>query len=226
LRKPNRRAVKSSTKTSAASVRDNSLNSKEAILGAAQKVFAGDGYDGASIPKIAKLARVAPPLVHYHFKSKENLWREAIALSLHDLHRDTLKIASATRSLAPLDRLRVTLEALTQHAARWPDNFVMIIAEARAQSNRFAWVHKHYTGPIFQEIVSILQEAKEDGIILDVDVDQLAFLLIGGVLVYFTVNPVVRENTDSDELDEICRRYNELIFALLKGILNDVPLTT
>ena len=194
-----------------------SPRAKEAILAAAQRVFASDGYDGASMPKIAKMAQVAAPLIHYYFKSKENLWRETVAISLSDLRRDALAIGNATRALAPLDRLRVILQALTQHAARWPDNFVMIMAEARSESDRFAWVQENYTGVIFQEVLSILQDAKDRKIIKDVAIDQLAFLLIGGVLVYFTVNPVVRDNTDPKDLDRISREYTDLMFDLLLG---------
>ena len=194
-----------------------SPRAKEAILAAAQRVFASDGYDGASMPKIAKMAQVAAPLIHYYFKSKENLWRETVALSLSDMRRDALAIGNATRALAPLDRLRVILQALTQHAARWPDNFVMIMAEARSESDRFAWVQENYTGVIFQEVLSILQDAKDRKIIKDVAIDQLAFLLIGGVLVYFTVNPVVRDNTDPKDLDRISREYTDLMFDLLLG---------
>ena len=107
-----------------------------------------DPWSSLSVPKIAKMARVAAPLIHYYFGSKENLWRESVANSLGDLRREALAIRNATRALAPLDRLRVFLQTLTQHAARWPDNFVMIIAEARSESDRFAWVDENYTGVI------------------------------------------------------------------------------
>lgn len=217
---PTPKTKKSPKRREATPPQDNSLNSKEAILAAALKVFASDGYDGASMPKIAKVAQVAAPLIHYYFGSKENLWRETVAYSLEDLRRDALALGKATRSLAPLDRLRVFLQTLTQHAARWPDNFVMIIAEARSESDRFAWAQANYTGVIFQELRSILQDAKDKKVIRDIAVDQLASLLVGGVLVYFTANPLIFNNTDPKELDRMSAEYTDLMFdLLLKGIL-------
>jgi TetR/AcrR family transcriptional regulator len=198
-----------------ASSPEDSPKSKEAILAAALRVFASDGYHGASMPRIAKVAQVAAPLIHYYFGSKENLWRETVAYSLRDLRRDALAIGNATRALAPLDRLRVFLQTVTQNAARWPDNFVMIIAEARSESDRFAWVQENYTGVIFQELLSILQDAKDRKVIKDVDLDQLASLLVGGVLVYFTANPEVSNNTDPKYLDRIAAEYTDLMFGLL-----------
>lgn len=217
-RRLNKSPRKTATESSQASPK-----SKDAILAAAQRVFARDGYDGASMPKIAKMAQVAPPLIHYYFGSKENLWRETVARSLGDLRRDALSIRRATRALAPLDQLRVFLQSLTQHAARWPDNFVMIIAEARAESDRFAWVQENYTGVIFQEVVSILEDARETHVIKDVDFDQLAALLIGGVLVYFTVNPQVCKNTDAEELDRISGEYTDLMLELLVEGISSKP---
>ena len=221
LIKPSGRTLKKVSKKRVVTAPKESQKSKEALLTAAQKVFASDGYDGASMPKIAKRAGVAAPLIHYYFGSKENLWRETVALSLRDLRRDALAIGEATRALAPLDRLRVILQALTQHAARWPDNFVMIMAEARSESDRFAWVQENYTGVIFREVLSILQDAKDRKVIKDVGIDQLAFLLIGGVLVYFTANPVIRDNTNAEDLDKISREYTDLMFGLLReGVVN------
>ena len=199
------------------SSQDAGPNSREAILAAALKVFASDGYDGASMPKIAKAAQVAAPLIHYYFGSKENLWRETIAYSLGDLRRDALAIVSATRALSPIDRLRVFLQTLTQHAARWPDNFVMMMAEARSESDRFAWAQENYTGVIFDELRSIFQEAKDSGFIKNLEVEQLASLLVGGVLVYFTANPQVAHTTDQKKLDKISADYTSMMIELLQG---------
>ena len=209
------RKLRTSSRKRATSLPEDSPKSKEAILAAALRVFASDGYDGASMPRIAKVAQVAAPLIHYYFGSKENLWRETVAWSLADLRRDALAIGDATRALAPLDRLRVFLQTVTRHAARWPDNFVMIIAEARSESDRFAWVQENYTGVIFEELRSILQDAKDRKVIKNIAIDQLASLLVGGVLVYFTANPEVSNNTDPKDLDRISGEYTDLMFELL-----------
>ena len=218
------KAKRPSGKTSEAPGHNNPKAS-EAILAAALKVFASDGYEGASMPRIAKVARVATPLIHYYFQSKENLWRETVAFSLGDLRRDALAIRGATRALAPLDQLRVFLQMVVQHAARWPDNFILIIAEARSNSDRFAWVQEHYTGVIFAELRSILQDAKNKKIIRNVDLDQLASLLVGGILVHFTANPKLVDNISPDELDVMAGNYTEQLFHLLiNGICSD-PIT-
>jgi AcrR family transcriptional regulator len=190
--------------------------SKDAILLAALRAFACGGYDGASMPNIARMANVAPPLIHYYFGSKENLWRETVDHSLGELQREAAAIRNATCALMPLDRLRALLQAITRFAAHWPDHFVMIVAEARSESGRFAWIQENYTGVLFEEIVSLLREARDHGSIEDVDLEQLAFMLIGGILLYFTVRPDVFEGKD---LDKVSAEFTALMFrTFLDGV--------
>jgi AcrR family transcriptional regulator len=191
---------------------EQNANAREAILAAALGAFARGGFDGASLPKIAKMANVAPPLIHYYFGSKDTLWRETVDYSLGRLRQESAAICSATRSLAPLDRLRALLQSITLFAARWPDHFGMIMAEARADSDRFAWVQEHYTGVIFADVLSILQDAKDRRLIKDVALDQLASMLIGGIFVSFTFNPAASGKTDMTRLAE---EYVDLMFVML-----------
>ena len=192
------------------------LKSKEAILLAALEVFARGGYEGASLPKIARLANVAPPLIHYYFGSKENLWRETVDHSLGELRREAAAVQQATRALAPLDRLRALLQTVAHFAARWPDHFAMIVAEARSDSGRFAWIQKNYTGVLFDEIVSLLSDARASAAIEDVDVEQLAFMLVGGILLYFTVRPELLHGKD---VDRVPIEFTDLMFHMfLDGV--------
>nr|WP_322865059.1 TetR/AcrR family transcriptional regulator [Aquicoccus sp. G2-2]MEA1112286.1 TetR/AcrR family transcriptional regulator [Aquicoccus sp. G2-2] len=54
-------------------------STKDRTLDAAEKNFAAFGFAGASMKAIAADANVAQGLLHYHFDTKENLYREVIA---------------------------------------------------------------------------------------------------------------------------------------------------
>jgi AcrR family transcriptional regulator len=66
-------------KAKAKSRRKNGRNdTSDRLLDAAEEVFARSGYDAASIRAITKVARVQLALAHYHFKSKEQLFRQVL----------------------------------------------------------------------------------------------------------------------------------------------------
>jgi AcrR family transcriptional regulator len=54
---------------------------RERILAAAVQRIASDGIDGVRIARIAMDAGVSPPLVHYHFDSRETLLADALRYS-------------------------------------------------------------------------------------------------------------------------------------------------
>lgn len=57
----------------------NTEERKAQITRALMKVMAKRGYDGASVAEIAKVARLTPGLVHYHFKNKQQILLAALA---------------------------------------------------------------------------------------------------------------------------------------------------
>ncbi len=193
-----------------------SVNAKQAILDAALKAFSRDGFDGASLPKIAEMAKIAHPLIHYHFGSKDNLWRETVDYALGDLSREAATIRTASRGLSPLDRLRVMIRAFTHFAARCPDHFGLILAEARSDSDRFGWIQDNYTGDFLEGLKAIVLESQEQGQTRVLPADNLSFALMGSILLYFTVNPSLPANADIDDLAD---QHAELILdVFLNGM--------
>ena len=59
-------------------LRPDSQRSVERILDGAEKAFAARGFEGASLRDIIAEAGVANGAIHYHFKTKEDLFRRVI----------------------------------------------------------------------------------------------------------------------------------------------------
>jgi AcrR family transcriptional regulator len=80
---------------------DNRAGARERILAAAVQRIASDGIDGVRIARIAMDAGVSPPLVHYHFDSRETLLAEALRYSYTragDARISTGELPSATHA--------------------------------------------------------------------------------------------------------------------------------
>ncbi|MDI3262348.1 MAG: TetR/AcrR family transcriptional regulator [Fulvimonas sp.] len=80
----------------------SSATTRERILGAAEKLFARRGFDGASLRQLTAAAGVNLAAVNYHFGSKERLVEEVFRRRLDRLN---------TQRLAALDRAKAHGEA-------------------------------------------------------------------------------------------------------------------
>ncbi len=179
--------------------------------------FARDGFDGASLPKIAVIAKVAHPLIHYYFGSKDNLWRETVEYAFGGLIREATAVEAASRSLSPLQRLRVMIQALAQFAARYPNHFGLIMAEMRSDSERLAWLRENYLNAFVKRLTRVLKDAQEQNEIKKVPLDHLGFILIGSIVLYFSMNLDPPRNVSPEDLAD--RHAKWVLEVILNGIV-------
>lgn len=190
---------------------------KNEILEAALLAFARDGFDGASLPKIAEIAKVAHPLIHYYFGSKDNLWRETVEYAFGGLIREATAVEAASRSLSPLQRLRVMIQAFAQFAARYPNHFGLIMAEMRSDSERLAWLRENYLNAFVKRLTRVLKDAQEQNEIKKVPLDHLGFILIGSIVLYFSMNLDPPKNVSPEDLAD--RHAKWVLEVILNGIV-------
>src|SRR5260370_35338045 len=82
-------------------------NPRERILSIALQVFAERGFEGATTVEIARRAQVSQPLVHYHFDSKEELWRAAVDHGFAPLRAVYVGAPEGMRDIGTLARLKI-----------------------------------------------------------------------------------------------------------------------
>jgi TetR/AcrR family transcriptional regulator len=96
-------------------------SAREALLGAAERVFARTGFNGATTAAIAEAAGVPKANLHYHFGSKHELYHEVLARTLHDwlVPMDSLVAEAEPRTaLAAYIRAKMAMSAERPDASR------------------------------------------------------------------------------------------------------------
>jgi AcrR family transcriptional regulator len=73
--------------------RPGASGTREAILDAARRAFAEQGYQHATIRKVAELAGVDPALVHHYFGTKQALFVAAVQLPVNPIEQLTNVLA-------------------------------------------------------------------------------------------------------------------------------------
>src|SRR5688572_30254150 len=114
----------------------NTENRRAAIVAAMLPVIARHGYEKATIQAIAREAGMTPGLIHYHFKSKQEIL-VALVEAIVDYARVRYE-GEGSASAGPMDRLQAYVRArLGLGAGAAPDMvaaWVMIGAEAVRQA--------------------------------------------------------------------------------------------
>lgn len=138
----------------------------DAILDAAETVFANSGYDGASMREIATIAGVAQALIHYHFKNKAQLFEALVArraIGINDKRADTLKALLAATKCPSLEEIvellfRPTIEA-GRDAERDSGSYARILASVASSADpRDQMLTEKYYDPVALQYIGALQQ--------------------------------------------------------------------
>lgn len=178
-------------------------NKREEILKAAEKEFMLHGYDGARIVAIAKRACVGHPLLHYHFKTKKDLFkfvvfrkidllRQSVMMSWDESGKNFLEKLSATigkhfdfvRENA--DYLRFQIREMEQY----PEIFTDIRTKAAEEMNQ-----------LLEKLQAEIDRAAGRGEIRPIDARLLFEDIISLNLLILTTGPIVQllNPTECDE---------------------------
>ncbi|WP_046227646.1 TetR/AcrR family transcriptional regulator [Paenibacillus dauci] len=76
--------------------------------------FAQDGYEGASLSKLAAEAGIKKPSIYAHFKSKEDLFLQVLNRAARALKHQIMRYMIAHRDQPPEQRLRDTISFLQE----------------------------------------------------------------------------------------------------------------
>lgn len=178
-------------KKAAVCVASTPRSTPNAILEAALAIFARDGFDGASMPAIAKAASIGHPLIHYHFGSKDNLWRAAVDYALGDLAKSVAELENASTGLEPIDALKLLLRGFAGFAARHPLHTMIILGEVRSGGERFDWLVERHLAPLHARLDRAIDAAVAAEQIRPIPAAHLASIAIGATAHFFASAPLI-----------------------------------
>jgi AcrR family transcriptional regulator len=185
---------------------------REAILAAAQDVFAEKGFDGATIADIAKAAGVASGTVYLYYESKIELFA-ALNARLWEV-----VIASMQQGNVPSDvrggtsaRIRAVFE--TAHEHRDLLRLVFLNPDPRTEVARRM---NHSDNARMKPLVRILQDGMEAGVVREGDPTMLAKLISNLVIIGLYQCFIERDGSD-------VVAFQETVTNMIVGALAPAP---
>lgn len=144
-----------------------SLKTQQKLLDAAIQAFAENGFKGTSTRDIAERAGVHHPLITYHFKNKEELWRAAADRIFSKFNASMRQALQDTIDESPRTRMASLIRTYVHYAASQPALHKVMVQEASHPSSRLDWLINTHLRPLFEVSVRNLKELQEQGIAPD-----------------------------------------------------------
>ncbi len=160
--------------------RPAAVDKRRAILDAAIRVFARQGYHATRVADIADEAGVAYGLVYHYFRSKEAVMTELFTerWSLLLAAGEQVKEGSGT----PREKLSAIAGFIIESYRHDPDLMKVIIIEVTRAANSFGRTHLPEIRQAYDQVAQIVAAAQADGAFrTDIDADFVGMAYYGAV---------------------------------------------
>lgn len=159
------------------------------ILGAALKVFAERGFDGASTRDIAALAKIRQGLIGHYFASKEALWKEAVTTLFADL---SARMAGAMSGPDFEQAFREGIRVYVRFCAERPEHARIMQHAGTQRGPLLTWLVDTHVRRFYESLQSILARAKREGLVPPVRGPLLHYILNGAAQSVYALEPEAR----------------------------------
>jgi AcrR family transcriptional regulator len=160
--------------------RPAAIDKRRAILDAAIRVFARQGYHATRVSDIADEAGVAYGLVYHYFRSKEAVMTELFT------ERWSLLLAAGEQVMAndepPRSKLSAIAGFIIDSYRHNPELMKVIIIEVTRAANSFGRTHLPEIRQAYDQVAQIVADGQRDGVFReDIDPDFVGMSFYGAI---------------------------------------------
>jgi TetR/AcrR family fatty acid metabolism transcriptional regulator len=186
------------------------VDKRRAILDAAIRVFARQGYHATRVADIADEAGVAYGLVYHYFRSKEAVMTELFTerWSLLLAAGEQVKEGDGT----PREKLAAIAGFIIESYRHDPDLMKVIIIEVTRAANSFGRTHLPEIRQAYDQVAQIVAAAQADGVFRpDIDPEFVGMAYYGAVEQVLTGWVFDHKPASDEEFEEARTRIVDLI---------------
>jgi TetR/AcrR family transcriptional regulator len=207
----------------------NDTSKEELILEAAMDEFIAHGWSGARMQSIADRAGINKTLLHYYYRSKENLYERIVYRTMEFFFGSVLKSVTGEKDFEGF--LKTFINTLIDVAADNPRLPMFIMQElSRGGASVLAILNEVLNKsdpPVTAIMLRNINQAIQNGEIRKVNPVQLIMTLLGSCLYFSMAEPIVMKIADMNGfLDNFDRkafleeRKREIFETLYRGLEN------
>src|SRR5882724_3282624 len=195
-----------------------SLETRASILNAAIAEFAERGFGGASIRAIADRLGLQHPLITYHYRTKDILWRAAAEHAFAQIKAGWDISAPESSDLQPRARLREEYATLFRYTVAFPEFHRFMRQESFTNSPRLKWVAETVLAPLLGRLIPQIVAAQRQGLLPVVDPILFHYMMISLTATLSGFGPEMRVTSGLSADDpKVVERYWHLVDETVFG---------
>jgi len=204
--------------TTPRAARPSADSTRERILEAAVDLFSEKSFEGATTREIASKAGVTQPLLSYHFRSKDDLWRAAVDRLFEALADTLAERESGLRGVDELTVMRLVVREFIFFSAEHPQVHRIITQECKTDGPRMDWLVERHIRPIYDAATERLSRLVAQGLLPDIPLAHLYYIITGAGPTMFVLGPECRRLTGVDPTDPaVIEAHADAVCSLLFG---------
>ena len=141
-----------------------SIVTQHKLLDAAIAAFSENGFKGTSTRDIADRAGVHHPLITYHFKNKDLLWRAAADKVFGDFRQSLTVTFEQIAEHGPKVRMAAMIRAYVHYARSQPALHKVMVLEASYPSPRLEWLIENHLQSLFDSAFELIADLQRTGV--------------------------------------------------------------
>jgi len=168
-------------------------NMEERILGAAEELFLAQGFAGTTMGQIARRAGCNQALVHYYFRTKDNLFDKIFEKSATELFSNLMGVESSDVSFE--EKVRGMVGMHFDYLCAHPHLVTFVLEEIRTKPERLRPIVdklRHFPEGLYRHVEPLLESEIAAGRIRPVSAMDLILTVVSLNIAPFFIMPVLR----------------------------------
>jgi AcrR family transcriptional regulator len=183
-------------------------------------LFAQHGFDAVSTGAVATAAGLTQSMVHYHFGTKEKLWKAAVEYLMH-LRGNMFSLnLEDLRDVDPLARLKIMLRRFISANAADSNLTRILIHEGMNDSPRLKWLAKRFMLRGYETFNTAIEEAIASGAVRRLPARDVTNIIVGACVLTFALSRLLKEvyGEEPTSPEAVSSLSDTLLEVLFKGL--------
>ena len=200
-------------------IRNLPSSGEQAILEAAEVLFAQKGFDAVSMSAIATLANTSKPNIYHHFTNKEDLYLAVMKTAVRRTSAllDALEDATGSFSQRLADFASGQLHNVMTHKR----STRLVLRETLAEDSRTGEeIARLVMGEVVSRLVEMVHQGQvENEFRKDIDPTLAAFMIFSANMFFFQSSPVMSHFPEFDLSSDARTFSKDVMDLLINGML-------